>query len=289
MKSRLALGTVQFGLTYGIANQGSQVTRGEAATILAAARSGGLDTLDTAIAYGDSEDCLGAVGVDDWQIISKLPTFPDDCPDVATWVAMQLDGSLRRLGVNKLYGLLLHSPRQLLGSQGAAIASALREVRSKGLVARIGISIYSPEDLAAIYPIFQPDLVQAPLNLIDRRLVESGWLQRLADEGVEVHTRSCFLQGLLLMPELPARFAPWQALWERWQAWLAAHPGQAAAACLAYPLSLPQVARVVIGVDSPSQLAELLVASRSLPPAVKLPELQCSDERLINPSLWNSL
>lgn len=289
MSSRLALGTVQFGLAYGIANQAGQVTRADAAAILAAARAGGLDTLDTAIAYGDSEACLGAAGVAGWRVVSKLPTLPDDCPDVAAWVATQLAASLGRLGVDRLHGLLLHNPRQLLGAQGTALAAALRSARADGLVGRIGVSIYAPDDLAAIYPVLPPDLVQAPLNLVDRRLVESGWLQRLADDGVEVHTRSSFLQGLLLMPQLPARFAPWRTLWARWQDWLAGHPGQAAAACLAYPLGLPQVARVVIGVDSPAQFAELLAASQALPAAGELPDLACADERLINPSLWNTL
>lgn len=289
MSSRLALGTVQFGLAYGIANQAGQVMRADAAAILAAALAGGLDTLDTAIAYGDSEACLGAAGVAGWRVVSKLPTLPDDCPDVATWVAAQLAVSLGRLGVDRLYGLLLHNPRQLIGAQGSALAAALRAARTDGLVDRIGVSIYAPDDLAAIYSVLPPDLVQAPLNLVDRRLVESGWLQRLADDGVEVHTRSSFLQGLLLMPQLPARFAPWRALWARWQDWLAGHPGQAAAACLAYPLGWPQVARVVIGVDSPAQFAELLAASQALPVASELPDLACADERLINPSLWNTL
>lgn len=288
MKSRLALGTVQFGLAYGIANQGGQITRGDAEVILATARAGGLDTLDTAIAYGDSETCLGAVGVAGWRIVSKLPTLPDDCPNVAAWVAAQLAGSLGRLGVDRLHGLLLHNPRQLVGPVGIELAVALRKARDNGQVERIGVSIYSPDDLAAIYPVLQPDLVQAPLNLVDRRLVDSGWLSRLADDGAEVHTRSCFLQGLLLMPKVPARFAPWQALWTRWQQWLASHPEQAAAACLAYPLSYPEVARVVVGVDTLAQLTELLVAEKTFV-ADDLPDLRSDDEQLINPSKWNSL
>ena len=288
MKSRLALGTVQFGLVYGIANQSGQVKLADAAEILAAARAGGLDTLDTAIAYGDSEACLGAVGVTGWRVVSKLPTLPEDCADVSGWVTKQLEGSLRRLDVDRLYGLLLHNPRQLLGPTGIELAEALRKARDNGQVERIGVSIYSPYDLAAIYSVLQPDLVQAPLNLVDRRLVDSGWLSRLADDGVEVHTRSCFLQGLLLMPKVPARFAPWQLLWTRWQQWLASQPGQAATACLAYPLSHPEVARVVVGVDSFAQLTELLAAEKTSV-ADDLPDLRSDDEQLIYPSKWNSL
>jgi aryl-alcohol dehydrogenase-like predicted oxidoreductase len=90
------------------------------------------------------------------------------------------------------------------------------------------------------------------------------------------------------MPKVPARFAPWQALWTLWQQWLASHPGQAAAACLAYPLSYPEVARVVVGVDSLAQLTELLAAEKTFV-ADDLPDLRSDDEQLINPSKWNSL
>ena len=287
MSPRLILGTVQFGLAYGIANHGGQVSSIDAVSILLAARAGGLDTLDTAIAYGESETCLGAAGVTDWRIITKLPTVPDICPDVAAWVAAQLAGSLSRLGVDRLHGLLLHNPLQLRGPHGPDLAAALHAVRTDGRVGRIGVSIYSPEDLAVIYPMLRPDIVQAPLNLLDRRLVDSGWLQRLGDYGVEVHTRSSFLQGLLLMPQVPARFAQWSPIWSRWREWLDANKVQPTAACLAYPLSLPQVANVVIGVDSPGQFAELLAVRRALPPADELPDISCIDERLINPSNWN--
>lgn len=285
MSSRLALGTVQFGLPYGVANRVGQVSRADAAAILAAARASGLDMLDTAIAYGESEACLGVLGVNHWRVISKLPTLPDDCPDITGWVKMQLDGSLRRLGVDRLYGLLLHNPLQLLGPAGRELAMALVKARENRQVERIGVSIYSPDDLVATYKVLPIDLVQAPLNLVDRRLVDSGWLSRLADDGVEVHTRSCFLQGLLLMPKVTAHFAPWQALWARWQQWLAAHPGQAAAACLAYPLSYPEVARVVVGVDSLAQLTELLAAENT-PVVGDIPDLRSNDELLMNPSKW---
>jgi len=288
VSSRLALGTVQFGVAYGIANQSGQVSRRDAAVILAAARASGIDTLDTAIAYGNSETYLGAAGVRGWRVVSKLPPVPDGCPSVADWVGSQLAGSLGRLKVHRLYGLLLHNPRQLLDPIGTELLLALRKAQEDGLVDRIGISIYSPDELSMIYPAFKPDLVQAPLNLIDHRLVDSGWLGRLADNGVEVHTRSSFLQGLLLMKELPLRFMPWQKLWRRWQQWLLSYPAEAATACLSYPLSHPEVARVVVGVDSLAQLTDLLCAVRDIP-ANNLPDLCSNDENLINPANWNLL
>src|SRR4051812_7806276 len=84
--NRLALGTVQFGSRYGIANRSGQTTRDEAAAILAAAYAAGIRTLDTAIAYGDSERLLGEIGVADWRVVSKLPALPPECSDIDAWV-----------------------------------------------------------------------------------------------------------------------------------------------------------------------------------------------------------
>lgn len=288
MSSRLALGTAQFGSTYGIANRRGQLKLSDAAEVVSAARASGLDTIDTAIDYGDSEACLGSINVTCWRVVSKLPTLPVDRVDTSTWLKTQLNGSLRRLNLKCLYGLLLHHPLQLIGPEGPELAKALRKARDDGQVERIGVSIYSPDDLETIYSVLQPDLVQAPLNLVDRRLVDSGWLSRLADRGVEIHTRSCFLQGLLLMPKVPPCFAPWHELWTRWQRWLAVRPGLAAAACLAYPLSFPEVDRVIVGVDSVVQLTELIAAEKTCV-ADDLPDLQSYDEQLINPSKWHSL
>ena len=83
---KLALGTAQFGLPYGVANTSGQVDRTTAAAILNHARSEGIDSLDTAAVYGISEQVLGEVGVTDWRIVTKLPEVPGTCADVAAWV-----------------------------------------------------------------------------------------------------------------------------------------------------------------------------------------------------------
>ena len=289
MSVRLALGSAQFGLDYGIANQVGQVKRSDVVQILHYAREKGLDLLDTAIAYGDSEDSLGACGVSNWKIVSKLPAIPDNCNDIASWVETQVTHSLNKLRVERLYGLLLHNPRELTGPHGVVLASALTALRRDRLTDNIGVSIYSPIDLESIYDKLSINLVQAPLSLVDRRLVQSGWLNRLHADGVEIHTRSSFLQGLLLLSEMPVRFAPWKKLWDRWQNWLSNNPISSVSACLAYPLSFPEVSRVVVGVDSQIQLAQLLSASNFRFSTEKLPDLSCNDERFINPSFWPKL
>lgn len=286
----LALGTAQFGLPYGIANRAGQVARTEARAMLQLASEHGVDTIDTAIAYGDSEKCLGEIGINGFKLVTKLPAVPDSCTDITTWINEQVRASLTRLGVPTAYGLLLHKSEQLLGPKGAEVYRALQVLKNDGQVKKLGVSIYSPSELDALLPYYDIDLVQAPFNLVDQRLHRTGWLKRLKDNGVEVHTRSAFLQGLLLMAEadLPAQFAPWSVLWHRWQKWLLENDTTSLQACLAFLMPFTEIDRVVVGADSVKHLAQILsVTSRAS--IGELPDLYCEDENLINPAQWLTL
>ncbi len=288
--SRLALGTAQFGLPYGIANKNGQVSRSVARGMLQLASAEGIDTLDTAVAYGESETCLGEIGTECYRNVTKLPAVPEGHNDINGWVREQIVASLGRLGVHSVYGLLLHRSEQLLRTDGKILFQALKDLKEAGLVQKIGISIYSPNELDALIPHYQFDLVQAPFNLVDRRISKSGWLQRLKQEGVEVHTRSVFLQGLLLMPrsDIPKKFAPWSRLWDDWHGWLERHSVTAVQACLAYPLSFSEVDRVIVGADSVSQLRQIIIAAIS-DASDDLPDIHSDAESLLNPSQWATL
>ena len=286
---RLALGTVQFGLPYGIANSEGQVTREVAAGIVRAAAASGLDTLDTAIGYGDSEQRLGEIGVDTWRIVSKLPGVPEDCRDVTAWAHAAVDGALARLRVPRLHGLLMHSARDLLGSRGAEVSAALASVRASGKAGKVGVSVYGPAELDELARGGEFDLVQAPFSLVDRRLATSGWLRRLHADGVEIHVRSVFLQGLLLMrsPGRPSQFDRWGEFWRTFDSWLEQNHLAPLEACLGHVFSYPEIDRVVVGVDSLRQLREILAAG-AVPPVVAPDALASEDPDLINPSRWSS-
>lgn len=287
--SRLALGTVQFGLSYGIANQQGKINSVSATEILEYAYTHGIDTLDTAIAYGDSEQCLGSVGVKSWKVVSKLPKMPEKTPDIINWVKQKVLGSLNRLRLPKLYGLLLHHPEQLLSIEGKYLYDALVLLKEEKLVDKIGISIYSFNELEFILSQFDFDLFQCPFNILDRNLIDSKWLYRLKDLGSEVHVRSVFLQGLLLMntQNRPSRFNRWQPLWEHWDEWLKSTNISALDACLNYVSSYPEISKVVIGVDSLCQLREILNIRET---NLQFPDcLSCNDLDLIYPSNWKKL
>ncbi len=287
---KLALGTVQFGLDYGVANTSGRVAIQEVGAILQCAQDCGLDTLDTAIAYGESEAVLGQLGIAQWKTVTKLPAVPEDCKDVSQWVLDQIQQSMARLGATQLYGVLLHRPAQLLEKMGPALYGALQSIKAQGKTRKIGVSVYGPAELDALFDAYALDLVQAPLNILDRGLVESAWAGQLHDAGVEVHTRSVFLQGLLLMPatQRPAKFNRWVNVWRVWDRWLEQEGLTPLQACLRYVTNLPQIDRVVVGVDTAAQLHQIVAAAEGRLP--NLPEFDAlQDARLINPASWNQL
>ena len=258
--------------------------------ILSLARSSGIDTLDTAIAYGSSEACIGQVGVEEFKVITKLPSLPENIIDVRHWVHDEIQASLQRLNVDTVYAVLLHHPHQLLGSKGKLLYEALMQLKTEGVAQKVGVSIYNPSELDSVMSMFMVDLVQAPFNLIDQRLQSSGWLQKLDDSGVEVHARSAFLQGLLLMPTIaiPEKFKHWLPLFDSWHDWLDDNNISAVHACMGFVRSYSQIAKIVVGVESATQLEELIQAEK-LSPMKNWPDISSVDESLINPSYWNKL
>ena len=159
-----------------------------------------------------------------------------------------------------------------------------------GLVEKIGVSIYDPAELDALCPRFEFDIVQAPFNLLDRRMINSGWISRLANSGTELHVRSIFLQGLLLMTpsERPSKFNRWQQLWSAYSEWLRSDEITPLQACVGYSLSFAEITKVIVGVDTARQLREIVEATGGSIPV--LPgTLQVQDCDLINPSRWAAI
>ena len=286
--NRLALGTVQFGQDYGVANRSGQVSFDQIKESLHIAALHGVNTLDTAITYGNSESLIGQIGVEKFRVITKLPEIPQGV-DVQEWIKSQVMTSLGRLNTSSVYGLLLHRPQQFHGSLGLEVLSALKTLKEKGVINKIGVSIYNPEDLDGL-PLEDIEIVQAPYNILDLRIFTSGIAKKLKDLGIELHTRSAFLQGLLLMParDRPAKFKRWDVLWSKWDAWLSEHDISAKQACLGFVLSKKEIDRVIVGFDSSLQLKELLeIAGKDF--LNDGPMFEGSDLNLINPSYWSAL
>lgn len=288
--NKLAIGTAQFGLNYGISNNAGTVSAEEITKILEFSKIQKIQTLDTAIAYGNSEVALGANNLDAFQVVTKLPEMPSNIESVCHWVADELESSLAKLGVPDVYGFLLHRPQQLLEEKGGHLYTALTRQKELGKVSKIGISVYSPIELLALLDKFEFDIVQIPFNVLDQRLVESGILLAMKQSGIEVHVRSIFLQGLLLMPsgQRPKKFSRWASLWQKWDAWLHENGITALEGCLRAAMSVPEIDKLVIGVESAKQLQQITEIIYGDPTALPV-ELSCTDDQLINPGSWGRL
>jgi len=286
---KIVLGSAQFGLNYGIANTNGKIETKEVENILLYAKSHQINTIDTAISYGDSEACMGAIGVNGWNIITKLPEVPKTCKNIHSWISSNIQKSLSRLNVTKVDAVLLHNPMQLLEEGGMEIWSSLRNNQSLGTINKIGFSIYNPIELDKLYFKFKPDLVQFPYNIFDRRIEDSGWLKILINDKVETHARSVFLQGLLLIDKnnRPKKFLRWKDLWTIWDDLLVKKNITALQACMDFVFMNENIDKIVIGVDSKSHLKEI-IAFKSTNCLNDFMQLSSNDLDLINPSRWNN-
>lgn len=205
MKPELCLGTAQFGLAYGITNTAGQVPEAEVAELLSVASESGIRLLDTAQAYGNAEAVIGRnlPAGHGFRVISKLPAQKQSAfsaLDAASW-EHGLRLSCERLGLKNLDAMLLHSPTDLRKPGSSYFEEWLLGLRSRGLVRRLGLSIYTADDLEGVNPELL-DIVQLPLSLFDQRLLQDGTVVNLSSNGIAIHARSLFLQGLLLTPAL---------------------------------------------------------------------------------------
>lgn len=282
---KLALGTVQFGMNYGVSNTSGKTTLAEVAAILAQANKLGIAFLDTAKAYGDAEAVLGTVLAEcdaPFRIVTKVPPI-----NGRGFVRQSVVESLQALGASSVDSVLLHRAEDLLEHDKNAIYAELQQLKAEGKTQRIGVSVYSPSVLRAVVEQFDVDIIQAPMNVFDQRLVDSGCLALLVEKNIALHVRSAFLQGLALMPlaDVPAYLQPFQSLLAQFHQLCHERKLSPLQACLDYLNAFPAIEAVVVGVNNGQQLQQLVQASSQLP-QLDWSALSCADERLINPSLW---
>jgi aryl-alcohol dehydrogenase-like predicted oxidoreductase len=279
----LALGTVQFGLPYGVAGAGEPISDGEARAILARAWSLGIRTLDTAPAYGDIEQRLTALtGGAAFSVVTKLPALPDGLAgaQLGPWLAESLERSFLRLN-GRVSAVLFHRAEDLMGPRGThAWEGAARITAARGV--RLGVSCYDAQTLASLQTRFPLELAQLPGNAFDQGLL--GW--RTGGQ-TPIHLRSAFLQGLLLLPqEVAARKVPAAAsAIGRWHAWCRDRGLAPLQAALSIVKALPGASHCVVGVDQARQLEEIAAAWHAARP-LAAPELASVDPEVIDPRRW---
>jgi aryl-alcohol dehydrogenase-like predicted oxidoreductase len=288
---KIGLGTVQFGVDYGISNLNGKTALDEVGKILDVAESAGILTIDTAANYGDSEAVLGAAlkkGAN-FNIVTKTPGFDKNLitQEDALFLERTFRASLIKLKVPATYGLMVHHGENLLSDGGEHLMEMLLKLKDEGIVKKIGASVYNAREIEGLLKKYMIDIVQLPINVLDQRLLTSGTLMHLKRAGVEIHARSAFLQGLLLMEpdQLPAHFSTVVAQLKSFRVASAARNLSPVQAALGFPLGLKEIDAVICGVNDHEQLQDICTSARAVESEF-YEQFSFDDERILNPSCW---
>lgn len=290
-KAKLCLGTAQLGMKYGVNNAiGRQPTEEEAFALLHICENAGIETFDTASAYGNAEEILGRFYHNKSNNIRFISKLKPGCIDSETAVLEEVNISLKRLKVKQLAGYLLHRATDL---QRIGIMSGMLEAKRLGLTKMIGISIYEPEEAIKAATDERIDCIQIPYNVLDKRLDQVGFFKLVKQNHKEVYARSTMLQGLLLMDPRKAELYVNGAgsYIGAFQNIATKHRYTPVEAAFLYCINHPGINYVVFGVETTEQLMdnisiynksdgfeacyrELSIAFQSVP------------KRIIMPNLW---
>ena len=286
---KIALGTAQFGLKYGIANKRRKLAKKEVFSILEFAYNQGIDILDTAYSYGESEKIIGEFILQSkkrFNIISKLPNLGNnETSKVETYCQM----TLRRLNQEKIYGYLIHRFDNILMYED--LWDKLESLKQKELVSKIGVSLYRTEELKFLLNSNNNlDVIQVPYNIFDQRFEE--YFPILRKRAIEIHTRSVFLQGLFFLEtdRINKYFQSAKNMINKLKQISASYEIPMHSLCLCFVMLNPLIDKVVIGVDSMENLEQNLSFMEYLDKTKNiyklLKSLKFHNEKVILPYNW---
>lgn len=271
--SKIGLGTVQFGLDYGISNQNGKTEK--ISEILEFSKDSGIDTIDTASAYGDAEKILGKYDLSTFKIVSKFTPSKSRAELHDQFIKTSND-----LNQKSLYGYLAHTPLNLLSNDWEW--NFLMQLKSEFLVSKIGYSLNHPDELKSLLSNgLVPDIVQIPFNYFDRRF--EIYFSELKDMNIEIHCRSIFLQGLFFVnpDSLPDYFNEIKHSLKIFQK-IDDFPKH----LLNFVSDNPKVDRIIIGVESLAQLRKNVEFYKSSKSGKELPVIPTFDDSILMPMNW---
>lgn len=283
---KIILGTVQFGLDYGINNSSGKVSDNEIAKILEVATKHNLFFLDTAQAYGDSEIRLGIYisnSDSSWKVVTKITK------QNVERITDSIIESCNKLHLTKLFGILYHDFNSF--KEESKYYSELEKAQNNGIVEKIGFSLYHPEELEYLFNNnVNFNLIQIPYNVFDQRFEQH--FEELSKRNIDVHIRSVFLQGLIFSEtkSIHPFFDGFKSKLERLQHISVQHNIPKDVICLLFALQNKHISNVVMGVDNSKQFANNLeiIGKHFLNDEIiqSLKELNETNINYILPYLW---
>lgn len=286
---KLILGTVQFGLDYGINNRSGKPGPERVASILDLAFANNIGLLDTAEAYGDAQEVIGnyhRTSANRFEVITK---FSAGRSDLSSDLTERVAQDLQALRLDSLYGYMFHSYKDF-EKYYDRYSSELDALKTQGLIRKFGVSVYTNSELEQLlsYPV---DLVQLPFNMLDNQSQRGALINAAKAKGMEVHTRSVFLQGLFFMEELPEKLKALKPYLDDIRQLAKQYNIGLSDIALNYAVHQKQIDHVLIGVDTVEQLQENMASlgkNISGELAERLDQLHVEESSLLNPSTWNS-
>jgi aryl-alcohol dehydrogenase-like predicted oxidoreductase len=293
--TKLILGTAQLGTPYGSFNVDNKQTALTAKDLLDEAHRLGINKLDTAASYPNSEEFIGESDISSsFEIITKIPRIIQENIKNTDVLKFQstISESLSRLKCNTVGTLLAHNASDLLKPGGDKLYDFLIQRKEEGITGKIGVSAYSQSEVEDVLTKYRIDVVQLPVNVLDQRLIETNFLKTLASVGVEVHARSIFLQGLLLQRpnNIHSFFDIIKPKITLLNSIASSYNISTLAICIGFVNSIKQVSGLVVGLDNKSQLHQLVSAVDQIT-KVKLNvrdfgNVAEKNNRILNPSNW---
>jgi len=290
--NKMALGTVQFGQAYGISNNRGQLPEFEVAEILLRARSAEICLFDTAPAYGSSQVLLGKYLPEDRvKITTKVDAISEDTitRNSVKKCSEKFFQTLEQLQRVSVYGLLLHNAGDLLKPGSDHLYQWLIELKGKKCVEKIGVSAYTPSELQSIVRRYMIDLAQIPVNIFDQRFLEKNFATDLKNEyQLEIHARSVFLQGLLLLDpkQLPVSLDYIKPNLAKFRKLITEELFSPLEITVSFVENLTEIDRVVYGVTKVEEFDQLLMLKRRPIPNGLIDKLKVEDESLVDPRQW---
>ncbi len=286
----LCLGTVQFGMNYGIQGNGQPDLK-KAVEILTTAYNAGIVTYDTAAAYGSAEHVLNTFlsqsGIDreKVRIISKTQSADSK-------IITDAQCSLNNLGIDSLDGCLLHDADLVFNEE---VVEKLKHLKETGIARKVGVSVYTPEQAQKCLDYDYVDIIQVPYNILDRRLDKCSFFAKAKEKGLDVYVRSVLLQGLLMMnpATLPGHMKFAESYLRKYQN-ICNENGIGYFDCaVGYVLEHPDIDYIVFGVDNLAQLNQYINLYSDLDRSKRnIGEMFGSifdnvEDKVIMPNLWN--
>ena len=271
--TKLGLGCSQLGLDQPPSAPRGRPPERETADAMQIAARAGLQVLDAQVSFGRAETVIGNLmpRPSPFRVMIKA-VRPDKGPDN---LEDEARAALRRLRLDKADTLMVQSAGDLFSPQGPAMWDRMKAMRDEGLFDKIGVSVFASDDPVGIAKRFRPDVIQAPVSLLDQRLIVSGALNEIAGMGVEVHLRSIFLQGLLFLPpdHMPQSLRSSAGPLSRVRRLIAEGRSDPLQAALWFALSRPEARHVIVGVASAAELQAVIAAAGTAPPDLDWDEM----------------